>query len=224
MDYFFFDMECAMCEKGGVGYPCEFGYVRTDADFAVLETGEILIHPEHAFDAYALHKMLSYTQAQYEAEQPFPAHAERIRTLLTAEGQVVIGHTTKTDAHYLASACRRYGLAKIEFAFADIRTPFAALEAVRFSGLPKMVEYFGIDVGGKLHNAQVDAMATMRVAKALCEKHNLSIEELLAIKPVPRKKNVDAPPERYTCGEIRKGTIGDALAAAGIDLDAFFAK
>ncbi len=189
MNYLFFDVECAKCEKNGVGFICELSYIICDKNFNILEKTHFLINPDHSFDEYALAKILRHTKREYELQPLFPTFYQHVKEVFESPTNTVIGHTTKGDIGYILSECARYGLPKIECEYFDIREPFQALEKEKyFSGLNKMIEKLGVDLSGNYHDASVDTFATMCVARGLCEKYGLSIEQLLPIKP-PSKKN-----------------------------------
>ncbi len=212
MTYLYFDIECARCGSRGQGYICEFGYVLADEKFNTLEQGHFLINPNESFDEYALRNLLHYSEEEYCAQPEFPEFYKRIMDLLTAENRAVVGHTTSADFKYVSSECDRYGLPRLSYSYYDIRIPFKILQ--KESQAPKlesMLIKLGLEKFEQMHNAHIDAVATMTVCKRLCEMYGLTIDELLSLQmPKKQKKNP------------RKTTIGEELVGKGVDMAKFF--
>ncbi len=203
MNYVFFDIECAFCEKHGVAYICEFGYVIVNSNFDIIEKQHFLINPAHFFDRYALKKILHYPKKQYENSPLFPEFYDSIAEVLSGNDKTIIGHTVELDYKYLSSECKRYNKKKIKFDRYDIAQAFQILEnEEQISSLGKMVEKLEISIAEPLHDALSDAIATMLVTKQLAEKYNKSIEELVAIK-IPKKQK----PNKKSNWAIRKAKL-----------------
>ncbi len=187
--YLFFDTECAN-SRGGFYRICEIGYVITDKKFRVLEDGHILINPDCEFDKWVLKHLLSHTKQEYIEKDTFDKHYDKIKSLFTEKGVVIVGHSTKNDKKYLRSCCKRYNLEQIDFKFRDIKKSFHYLEPDAKMGLDDIVEYFNIDLGdNQMHDAYVDAYATMLVCKALCKRHKLTINQVLFPKNLKKDNN-----------------------------------
>ncbi len=187
MNYLFFDIECGKSDKGGVGYICEFGYLLTDENFSTLSKGHFMINPDHQFDWYVVKNILQYPKKDYLKQPLFSHFYQQISDILTAPNQIVIGHTTCEDYAHIHSECRRYKFPLIEFEYFDIREPFQVLNNDdKFERLEDMVPRLGLTVSGKLHDASIDAIATMLVCKELCSRHNLKIMDFLSLK-MPHK-------------------------------------
>ncbi len=187
--YLFFDTECAN-SRGGFYRICELGYVITDKKFRVLDDGHILINPDSPFDKWVLKHMLSHTKQEYLDADTFDKHYDKIKSLFTEKGVVIVGHSAKNDKKYLRSCCKRYNLEQIDFKFRDIKKSFHDLEPDAKMGLDDIVEYFNIDLGdNQMHDAYVDAYATMRACQALCKKHKLTINQVLFPKNLKENEN-----------------------------------
>ncbi len=216
MNYLYFDIECARCDKGGVGFICEFGYILCDEKFEEIEQNHFMINPDTSFDEWALKNILQYPKEEYAKHPLFLNFYEKIKNLLMNENQIVVGHSTSADLKYIASECKRYNLPKIYCKGFDIREPFKVLQSKQnFTKLEKMVEELKINGLESLHNARVDAIATMLVCKTLCKNYNKTISELLSIK-APKSENRNY--KETTCGS----TLGEQLRAKGYDLSKLF--
>ncbi len=208
MNYLFFDIECAKCEKKGVGYICEFGYIIVNESFEALEKGHFMMDPSSEFDHYAIKNILHYTKEEYRASPRFPEYYERIQELLTREEQRVVGHTTSADIKYIKSECTRYMLPHIKCEYYDIRNPFMFLRGEKqVSSLENMGKKLELEFDGGLHDALYDAKATMRVCEALCAQYGLSMEELLVLKPEKKKKEVK-PEQKSSASNSEQGQAG----------------
>lgn len=220
MNNLFFDIECAQCEKHCAAI-CEFGYVLTDDAFNILDRGHFMINPDHEYDEYALNHILHYTREEYDACPKFPEFYGRIAELISAEGQRIIGHTTGADFFYLECECERYGLPSLKTEYFDITEPYKFLHReTQATKLETMLVKLGVALPGEMHNAEVDALATMLVCRTLCYRYRKRPADLLVLrtrKP-PKKKQYSGS---YTCGQMTT-TLGDQLRAKGIDLSRFF--
>ena len=189
MNYLFFDVECAKCDKQGVGYICEFGYVLSDENFNILEENHFIINPNHAFDWYAIKNILHYSKDKYMSAPLFPEFYDTIKSVLSREEQYIIGHTTEADCKYIRSECQRYDLPLINCRYYDIRAPFKILQnEEQFSKLEKMAIKLQLKSEKRFHDALFDSHMTMKVCQCLCSIHGLSMRELLSFQ-----KTMDAP-------------------------------
>lgn len=186
MKYLFFDIECANCFNGSSKI-CEFGYVIADDGFNVIEKKEILVNPCSSFDSYAIKNILHFKKSDYRSAPDFRSYYEEIRSLLLSEGVLVFGHAVANDARFLKDECKRYKLDYIDFTFVDVGIIYKKLfELKEIASLKKMCEELGISDTENLHNALFDAERTMLVIKAICEKTNRSVADL--IKKCPEAK------------------------------------
>ncbi len=203
MNYLFIDIECANCKDGGK--LCEFGYVLTDFNFSVLAQENLIINPNTDFDPYVLNHMLNFKKSDYDKSPLFPQFYHKIIALLTDKNNVVIGHTIGGDAVHIGDDCIRYGLDTPDFEYFDIVELYKKHKNINnATSLVNMCAELEIEVGEKVHSADVDAFMTMQVMKTLCEKQELSAEKLISECPpsrgiikdyaeiVARKKNYNA--------------------------------
>lgn len=109
MRYLSFDIEC--CDGRSI---CEFGYVITDECFNIIEKDCFTVNPVLPFSLLRRPNQddmkLYFSEEEYYASPEFPDFYDRIRSLLTAPDQTVIGYSTGCDAGFLRDACLRYGL------------------------------------------------------------------------------------------------------------------
>ncbi len=182
MRYVFFDIECA---DGGKGSICSFGYVICDESFRELESDDIVMNPESRFFLVGRAKradlILAYPEATFRKAPPFPVFYDRIRSILEAEDQIVLGHSVQDDAAFLSKDCARYQLPPLSFAFADSQSLYADYIGKKGQvSLDKACEAFGIEKDERIHKSEDDARATMRLVKALCETQNKSLPALIS--------------------------------------------
>ena len=109
MNYLFFDIEC--CD--GI-HMCSFGYVIVNSNFEILEKDDINMNPHWRFrkgkDGFNILNFLDYPKQYYMKEKPFNYYYKRIKSLLTDENNVLLGHNVASDINFLNIACRRYDI------------------------------------------------------------------------------------------------------------------
>ena len=182
MKYLFFDIEGA-CPK--LSTIATLGYVLTDENFSVIEREDILMNPASKYDWYVLKNLLSYTKAELAKHPKFSAHYEKIKSLLEDGETVVCGYSIVNDLKYLNSECKRYSLPPLRFSFLDVQTlADRYFESKNQIGIERAYAMLEIEDEILLHRSDEDALATMKVAKKLCEKTGLKLTELS---------------EKYTC-------------------------
>ncbi len=182
MRYVFFDIECA---DGGKGSICSFGYVICDEAFHELESDDIVMNPDTRFYLVGRAKradlVLAYPESEFRKAPLFSVFYERIRSILEAEDQIVMGHSVQDDCGFLAKSCARYRLTPFVFHFADSQSLYA--DHIGQKGqiaLDKACDAFDIPKDHRIHKSEDDARATMRLVKALCEKNKKSLPELIS--------------------------------------------
>jgi len=180
--YLFFDIECANCFNNE-GKICSFGYALCDSDFKIIKSEDIIINPNSEFDPYLFRKdskcRLSYPREEFAKHPDFNEFYETIKNLLTAKDCTVFGFGVDNDVVFIVSECIRYRYDIIDFACYDIHK--LAVSMCGTSGsLDTWVDYFGIDKSAlQMHRSSDDALATLLVAQKLCEKENITIEQLI---------------------------------------------
>ncbi len=182
MKYLFFDIECSVVKKDAAKI-CAFGYCLTDEQFNIIEKEDILINPQggfHLTDRKGEQGLvLPYSYGEFKKYPTFPQKAEKIYALLQDEQTLVVGHASMNDVKYLNLESKRFSLPSFSFAFAD--TQFIYMNTIgeysRQFGLGAIAQELGVSFTA--HRAVDDAFATMKVAQALCEKHALSLPDLI---------------------------------------------
>lgn len=182
MKYLFFDIECAGVFKS-VAKICAFGYCLTDEQFHILEKEDLLINPQgqfHLTDRKGEHGLvLPYKYADFKHFPTFSARADKIYSLLQDKDTLVVGHAVQNDVKYLNLESKRFSLPPFKFRFAD--TQFLYMNVIgefsRQFGLGAIAKELGVEFTP--HRAVDDAYATMRVAKAMCEREGVTLSELL---------------------------------------------
>ncbi len=182
MRYVFFDIECA---DGGRGSICSFGYVICNENFEEIESDDIVINPDSRFclagRSGQSKLVLAYTESEFRRAPLFPRFYERIRNLLEAPDQIVIGHSAQDDVSFLCKSCIRYGLPALRFHFADSQSLYASYVGVKGQvGLDKACDALGITEERDVHKSEEDARMTVRLVRTLCEKTGKTLSEMVS--------------------------------------------
>lgn len=196
-NYLFFDIECANCFNNE-GKICSFGYALCDSSFNLIENQDLIINPNSTFDPYLFQKnstcKLSYSKEEFLAQPDFNSFYEKIKDLLENPDNIVLGFGVDNDVEFIVSECIRYHYDIMDFEAYDIHH-LAVKLCDQTGGLNTWVESFGIDKSQlQMHRSCDDALATMLVAKELCNKFNLTIDQLLekSSKPLTTQEAFEA--------------------------------
>ena len=180
--YLFFDIECSN------GYNiCSFGYCLADENLHILTKKDLIINPENSFILSPKGKRpkieLSYPKEYFYKQNNFEFYYEDIKKLL--KKYIVIGHSAKSDIHFLDYACKRYNLPFFDFVAYDTQKLFQLLyKKPHVETLESILAQLEIDSSFiSFHKSCDDAKATLLVAKELAYLNSLSIDELLALFP-----------------------------------------
>ena len=183
MRYLAFDIEC--CDGQHI---CEFGYVLTNEKFNLIEKDVLIINPDKPFNLGNGRRpgdiKLFFSEATYYSRACFPHFYERIKRLLTAKDQIVIGHAVSNDAGFIRRACKRYDLPPINFAYLDSQRAYAfyTVSKDRLS-LERVADALEVEKTEILHRSDEDALLTLRIVKGLCEKLSVDVEGLKGLYP-----------------------------------------
>ncbi len=182
MRYVFFDIECA---DGGKGSICSFGYVICDEEFRELESDDIIINPDSRFYLVGRSRrpdlLLAYSESVFRKAPLFPYYYDRIRSILEAEDQIVIGHSVQDDAAFLCKSCARYELQPLAFQFVDSQSLYADYIGQKGQvALDKACDAFGIPKDHKIHKSEDDARATMRLVSAICKAKGKTLPDAIS--------------------------------------------
>ncbi len=190
MKYIFFDVECSNC-FGGVGKLCEFGYVITDENFSVLRKDVLPMSPgrggECRFDT-GIYKRDPEFQWAYDIDvyfqfEEYPFFHERIKSLLEDKEARVFGYSVENDIRYIDSTVRRYKLSPLQYKAYDVQKMVNYF--LKLNNAISLKEAF-IQICDKkelvnieAHLSRDDAYMTMRIVQNICEKLEITFDELL---------------------------------------------
>lgn len=183
MRYLSFDIEC--CDGRSI---CEFGYVITDESFNVIEKDCFTVNPVLPFSLLRRPKQddmkLYFSEDEYYASPEFPEFYDRIRSLLTAPDQTVIGYSTGCDAGFLRDACLRYDLPPLDFGFVDSQILYGKYSGEKMQvSLGNAGAALGIDGDIILHKSDEDAYLTLKLTEEICRRLDKPLDSLVRLYP-----------------------------------------
>lgn len=180
MNYLFFDLECADGRN-----ICEFGYVIVDEKFNIINKDILLINPECQFNLVNRKKgkdlHLAYDYNEYKKYPNFEGYYEQIKGLINMEDCIILGHSILNDLRFLETACVRYNLPKFDINCFDTQQIIPKTFPVGKLSLIHYFEELKIDIPKELtfHRSIDDAIATMELMKGVCNKQELSLQQIL---------------------------------------------
>lgn len=190
MKYLFFDIECSNCFDK-VGKMCEFGYVLTDEEFNILKKDDIPMSPgkgrENRFylkgRKHEKDLELAYEYDYYQEQPEFPCFYKAIEKLICDPDTICFAFSMENDILHLFNSCKRYGCKQLNYYCYDVQR-FATeyLESDKLINLTNAcLKIVGPNSRLDLnpHLSRDDAIATMRVFKAICELEKVSSKEYL---------------------------------------------
>ncbi|MBO7149271.1 MAG: hypothetical protein J6V71_00090 [Clostridia bacterium] len=213
MKYLFFDLEYASCKDGDKKI-CEFGYVVTDEQFAILEEDNLIINPNinrADWDYRALRDILTRTRDEYERCFKFNHFYNRIANLINTS-DCVFGHTIDGDAVALNQNCERYNLDYINYEFYDVREIYKNFSNGEKSvGVSGILEEMGLSGLANSHDAMADAYNTMIILKGILDRTGKSLTELLEENQNARDKTENGVVESIALAEkfLKEHLTGD---------------
>lgn len=186
MRYLSFDIEC--CDGKHI---CEFGYVITNERFEVLEKQVITINPDKPFNLTGRKDQddltLFFSNDEYYNSPFFPAYYDKIKALIEAPDQIVIGHAIGNDAMFLRTACIRYkrlGLKPINFDFVDSQKIYREFANKKESiSLEKAEAIFNLKKPQFLHKSDDDALLAIQLVSKICSVLEMSLPEVISLCP-----------------------------------------
>lgn len=178
MRYLFFDIEGANCYKF-VAKMCTFGYVLTDEKFKVKSKIDVIMNPEAPFDRHIIsQKMNAYPIERYLSRPPFYYFYKSLKNLIENKDQLVVGWSIDNDVKYIYDACKRYNLQQINYSYLDIQKVVMEIEDLKSQpSLESICEKYNIKFN-VLHKSDDDAFITFKITKHICNKLELSLQEL----------------------------------------------
>lgn len=183
MRYLAFDIEC--CNGKHI---CEFGYVITDENFREVEKCVLTINPESEFkltgrqDSRDLR--LCFDADVYCRSPLFTEYYDKIKSLLEASEQIIIGHAVSNDAGFLRTACKRYHLTPINFSFFDSQRCYSMFADIKDKiSLERAEEGLKLQKPEHSHRSDDDALASLQLVQAMCQKLNVDLKRLTELYP-----------------------------------------
>ncbi len=192
MNYLAFDIEAA---NGYRPYSiCSIGIVIADERLNILSQRNVWINPKTKYDLNGTRENvgidLHLDEALLSRSPDFSQVYGEIKELLTSEEYVVMGHAVESDVRMLNAACKKYGLACINFRFICTQLLYRLYtEAKEVRALNKIADEIGLTFN--FHSSDEDARMSMMTLKYLTEKTGLSPEELLKKYDVRIGENKD---------------------------------
>lgn len=191
MKYLFFDLEFAS-SMGGVHSICEFGYVVVDKNFQILEKNNLIINPNISnaeWDYRALKTLLTRKKNKYEYRATFDKFYSLIAKIIQ-DADIVLGHSLDGDAKALNDDCIRYNLPSIDFDFYDIMYFYQDFKNSNDAiSLTNILEELEVESNPNFHDAEADAENTMQAVKAILNKLEMSLEDLISVSPSSKNRN-----------------------------------
>lgn len=193
MKYLFLDTESSNCFNN-VYKMCELGWLMTDESLHLLKgtKRDVLINPGRDGKFNLTNRRdgrditLAHPYVEYKKAPLFKELYDNIRFLLTQEDVLIFLWSAQSDIHAILDQCQRYYLAKISFISYDVQMLFRAAfpEIEKTPSLEKAMDVLGLSRENiTSHRPDDDALMTMLVLKALCEKAGKDVSELLEEYP-----------------------------------------
>ena len=201
MRYLSFDIEC--CDGKHI---CEFGYVITNDKFKVIKKDVFIINPDKPFDLTGRkdHKDLTlfFSEETYFNGPLFTVCYDKIKTLLEAPNQIIVGHAIENDIAFLRTACNRYGLDPLNFSFLDSQKLYSEYANDKENiSLEAAANIFGLEKPQYLHKSDDDALLAIRLVEKICTALETTLQDARELCPA-------------ACGKSQKINImytGDSL-------------
>lgn len=187
MDYLSFDIEC--CDGRHI---CEFGYVRFDEEFRLIEKECLLVNPEHRITLSGKKSRgdmkLHFSDEEYFSAPTFPKLYDRIKDLLVAPDRKIVGFSLQNDCGFLDTACANYHLPPIRFKYLDFQRLYRGYtRAKQDCSVGTFAEELGIE-NLCFHKSDDDAYAVVLGLKKIAETENLPLPETLLFLEEKRKE------------------------------------
>lgn len=192
MKYLSFDIEAANGYKASS--ICSIGIVVADEQFNIISRQNVWINPKTKYNLNGTRKNvgidLHLDKKLLDSSPDFSGVYEKIKSMLTNEQYLVVGHAVDADVRMLNATCERYGLPSIDFTFIDSQLLYRLYKGEKeVKALNKIADEMGVTF--VQHNSEEDAYVTMITLKYLVEQSGLDVEELLAKYHVRKGSNVN---------------------------------
>ncbi len=193
--YVFFDFECANC-LNKIGKICEIGALITDASLNTIKEIHHPINPNSEFHLLSNDKIhglhLFWEANDYEAYRKAPAlpyFYDEFKTLFSDGRAIYVGHAVDNDISFLYTDLKRNGLEEFLVRAIDTQRMYRKLidktSKKSISLENALVALLGEDELMKYtpHKSLDDAKMTLAVFRAILEKSEMTLEEILAMYP-----------------------------------------
>jgi DNA polymerase III epsilon subunit-like protein len=216
MKYIFFDTECANCFNR-VGKICEFGYVKTDTDFNILDSQNYFINPKPDGKFHLTGRknqkdlILTEKQEFYYNQPKFSHFYDNIRFLLTQPDIMIFGHSVRNDIFFLDSDIRRFNLKTFPYTAYDTQSFLEYFSKTRKKNYSLETAYKELvfkELPLQAHKAVNDAMFTMEVTKAMLKDLSVTMDDLIYLCPDSKIEAEQYLKEAKAKAEFKKGPNG----------------
>lgn len=182
MKLLFFDMEFADGRVPGSIY--SLGYTVTDEEFVILTPPtDLLIHPESTWNEYVEKNILAYPKEEVEASPNFAQRYEEIKRIFE-EVDLAVGFSVNNDLRALRKDCERYGLPVWSAEVLDTERLCRMMEEHKDAhGLAGYVRAWCGEEPDHQHRSDGDALATMMLLRAVCERKHVTPEMIWIAYP-----------------------------------------
>lgn len=211
MKILFCDLEYAT-SKGGSAKICEFGFVRTDEKFNIIEKSNFIINPNISYrdwDWYVVKKILTRKKDEYLKSPTFDFYYDRIKELIE-RSDFVIGHSLRGDAKALNGELQRYHLPAINYAFYEVNQFYKSYaNAKRTVSVVDMLKEMNLDGDDHRHDAEGDAYNVMIELKEMTDKLEVSLPELIDLSDITPDTSYEYKFETTKKAKLRREEMED---------------
>ncbi len=180
MKYLAFDIEAANGYK--LYSICSIGIVIADEKFNIELRKNIWINPKTAYNLNGTRKNvgidLHLDKHLLDTSPSFPQIYDEVKSLLTNQEYLVIGHAVDSDVRMLNATCQHYSLPSIDFNFICTQLLYRLYKGEKdVKALSKIAADLGITYNE--HNSEDDAWMSMCTLKYLVQDSGMTVSQLL---------------------------------------------
>ena len=193
--YVFFDFECANC-LDKIGKICEIGALITDTSFNIVKEIHHPINPNsefHLLSSDKIHGLHLFWEANdykaYRKAPTLPYFYDEFKTLFSDEKAIYVGHAVDNDISFLYTDLKRNGLEEFSVHAIDTQRMYRKLidktSKKSISLENALIALLGEEELQKYtpHKSLDDAKMTLAVFRAILEKSEMTITEILTMFP-----------------------------------------
>lgn len=193
--YVFFDFECANC-LNKIGKICEIGALITDTSFNIVKEIHHPINPASEFHLLSNDKIhglhLFWETNDYEAYRKAPTlpyFYDEFKTLFSDKNTIYVGHAVDNDISFLYTDLKRNHLEGFLVRAIDTQRMYRKLidktsrKSVSLENA--LIDLLGVEELNKYtpHKSLDDAKMTLAVFRAILEKSEMTVDEILTMFP-----------------------------------------